>query len=177
VDDLLDIARIERDHVELRKEPVDLVSVVNRVIEESRHHIDDRRHSLSLFLPSEPVRVMADPMRLEQIASNLLSNAAKYTDAGGEIAVIVERMDDDAIITVRDNGIGIAPESLPQLFEMFFQADASRPGGRRTRDRAKRDKAPGGAARRPHRRPQRRARQGQQIYGSLPGNARGAESK
>ncbi len=131
VDGLLDIARIERDHVELRKEPVDLVSVVNRAIEASRHFLDDRRHRLSLFLPSEPVRVIADPIRLEQVASNLLNNAAKYTDPGGEIVVVVERVDDDAIITVRDNGIGIAPELLPQLFEMFFQADASldRAGG------------------------------------------------
>jgi len=125
VDDLLDIARIESGHVELRKEPVDLVGVVNRAIEESRHLFDDRRHTLSLFLPSEPVRVMADPIRLEQVAENLLTNAAKYTDAGGEIIVVVERKDDDAIITVRDNGIGIAPEFLPQLFEIFFQEHPS----------------------------------------------------
>jgi two-component system CheB/CheR fusion protein len=131
VDDLLDIARIERDHVELKKEPVDLVSVVSRAIEESRHDLDDQGHTLSLFLTSEPVPVMADPVRLEQVAANLLSNAGKYTDAGGKIVVVVERVDDDAIITVRDNGIGIAPELLPQLFEMFFQADASldRAGG------------------------------------------------
>jgi two-component system CheB/CheR fusion protein len=130
VDDLLDIARIERDHVELRMELVDLVDVVNRAIEESRHNIDSRRHSLSLSLPSEPVRLVADPIRVQQIIWNLLSNAAKYTDAG-EIAVAVERADDEAIIRVRDNGIGIAPELLPQLFEMFFQADSSldRTGG------------------------------------------------
>jgi len=125
VDDLLDVARIESGHVELRKEPVDLVGVVNRAIEESRHLLDDRRHTLSLLLPSEAVRVMADPVRLEQVTANLLTNAAKYTDAGGEIVVIVERVDDDAIITVRDNGIGIAPELLPQLFEIFFQAHAA----------------------------------------------------
>src|SRR5216684_865010 len=125
VDDLLDIARIESGHIQLRKEPVDLVGVVNRAIEESRHLFDDRRHTLSLFLPSEPVRVMADPIRLEQVAANLLTNAAKYTDAGGEIIVVVERKDDDAIVTVRDNGIGIAPEFLPQLFEIFFQARPS----------------------------------------------------
>jgi two-component system, chemotaxis family, CheB/CheR fusion protein len=130
VDDLLDIARIERDHVELRMEPVDLVDVVNRAIEASRHNIDSRRHSLSLSLSSEPVRVMADPVRLEQIVWNLMSNAAKYTDAG-KIAVAVERSGDDAIIRVRDNGIGIASELLPQLFELFFQADSSldRTGG------------------------------------------------
>jgi two-component system, chemotaxis family, CheB/CheR fusion protein len=130
VDDLLDIARIERDHVELRTEPVDLVGVVNQAIEASRHNIDSRRHSLSLSLSSEPVHVMADPVRLEQVVWNLLSNAAKYTDAG-QIAVVAERSGDEAIIKVRDNGIGIAPELLPQLFEMFFQADSSldRTGG------------------------------------------------
>ena len=77
VDDLLEIARIESGHVELRKEPVDLVKVVNQAIEESRHLFDDRHHRLSLFLPSEPVRVMADPVRLEQIVANLLTNSAK----------------------------------------------------------------------------------------------------
>jgi signal transduction histidine kinase len=99
VDDLLDIARIERDHVELRMEPVDLVGVVNRAIEESRHN----RQSvpLSVVVPSsEPIHVMADPVRLQQIVWNLLSNAAKYTDAG-QIAVAVERADDDAVIRVR----------------------------------------------------------------------------
>jgi two-component system CheB/CheR fusion protein len=130
VDDLLDIARIERDHVELRMEPVDLVGVVNRAIEESRHNIDSRRHNLLLSLSSEPLRVMADPVRLEQVVWNLLSNAAKYTDAG-KIAVTVERSGDEATIRVRDEGIGIASEQLPQLFEMFFQADTSldRTGG------------------------------------------------
>ncbi len=125
VDGLLDIARIESGHVELRKEPVDLIGVVNRAIEESRHLVEERHHSLSLFLPSEPVRVVADPVRLEQVVANLLTNAAKYTEPNGEIVVVVERADEDAIITVRDNGIGIAPELLPQLFEIFFQANPS----------------------------------------------------
>ena len=125
VDDLLDIARIERDHVELRKESLDLNSVVSRAIEGCRHHIDDRHHSLSLVLFSEPIRVIADPVRLEQVVSNLLINAANYTNSGGEISVVVDRVDDDATLVVRDNGIGIAPKFLPQLFEMFFQADAS----------------------------------------------------
>ena len=131
VDDLLDIARIERDHVELKMEPLDLVSVVNQAIEGSRHDLDDRRHSLSLTLPSESILVLGDAVRLEEVLSNLLKNAAKYTEAGGKITVVVERRGGDAVITVRDTGIGIAPELLPQLFEMFFQADASldRTGG------------------------------------------------
>ncbi|MGC2305203.1 chemotaxis protein CheB [Candidatus Binatus sp.] len=125
VDDLLQIARIESGHVELRKQPVDLVKAVSLAIEGSRHLFDDRKQKLSLFLPSDPVRVMADPVRLEQVAANLLSNAAKYTAPGGEIVVVVGHADDHAIITVRDSGIGIAPESMPQLFEMFFQANPS----------------------------------------------------
>src|SRR5690348_7160138 len=131
VDDLLDIARIERDHVELRMEPVDLASVVNQAIEGTRQDLDDRHHSLSLALPSESILVLADPVRLEEVLWNLLNNAAKYTETGGKIAVVVERQSADAVITVRDTGIGIAPELLPQLFEMFFQADASldRTGG------------------------------------------------
>jgi two-component system CheB/CheR fusion protein len=125
VDDLLQIARIESGHIELRKQPVDLVKAVNLAIEESRHLFDDRKQKLSQFLPSDPVRVMADPVRLEQVAANLLSNAAKYTAPGGEIVVVVGHADDHAIVTVRDNGIGIAPESMPQLFEIFFQANPS----------------------------------------------------
>ncbi len=76
-------------------------------------------------LPEKSAPVFGDPVRLEQVVSNLLSNAAKYTDPGGEIAVSVTRVEDEATITVRDNGIGIAPDKLPQLFEMFFQAHES----------------------------------------------------
>ena len=125
VDDLLQIARIESGHIELRMQPVDLVKAVSLAIEESRQLFDERKQKLSLFLPSDPVRVMADPIRIEQVATNLLSNAAKYTAPGGEVVVIVGHADDHAIITVRDNGIGIAPESMPQIFEMFFQANPS----------------------------------------------------
>jgi two-component system CheB/CheR fusion protein len=125
VDDLLQIARIESGHIELRKPPVDLVKAVSLAIEESRHMLDERKQKLSLFLPSDPIRVMADPVRLEQVAANLLANAAKYTAPGGEIVVVVGHADDHAIVTVRDNGIGIGPESMPQLFEMFFQANPS----------------------------------------------------
>lgn len=125
VEDLLDIARIEHDLVELRKEPIDLVRLINDAVEDSRYLVDERRHSLSLSIPSEPIPLMADPLRLEQVISNLLSNAAKYTDTGGRIAVLLERISNEAILTVRDNGIGIAPDLLPQLFEMFFQSSAS----------------------------------------------------
>ena len=131
VDGLLDIARIERDHIELEKNPIDLVAIVHQSIESSRLLIEGDHHKLSLSLPSQPIRVMADSIRLEQIVSNLLNNAAKYTAVGGEIAVSVEPHGEEAWITIRDNGIGIAPELLPQLFEMFFQIDTSldRAGG------------------------------------------------
>jgi two-component system CheB/CheR fusion protein len=131
VDDLLDIARIEHDQIDLRKERLDLGQLVKAALEDSRHLVDDRRHSLLVSLPSEPIRLMADPVRIEQVVSNLLSNAAKYTDPGGTIGVELERSGEEAILTVRDNGIGIAPEMLPQLFEMFFQSRNSlaRTGG------------------------------------------------
>jgi two-component system CheB/CheR fusion protein len=125
IDDLLDVARIERERIELRKEPLDLVALVHNAIEASRHLFDDRDQELSLRLPENSVPVFGDPVRLEQVVSNLLSNAAKYTDPGGEIAVSVTRVEDEATITVRDNGIGIAADKLPQLFEMFFQAHES----------------------------------------------------
>ena len=125
IDDLLDVARIERERIELRKEHLDLVGLINNAVEASRHLFDDRGQHLSLRLPDKSVPVFGDPVRLEQVVSNLLSNAAKYTDPGGEIAVSVAHVEDEATITVRDNGIGIAPDKLPQLFEMFFQAHES----------------------------------------------------
>jgi two-component system, chemotaxis family, CheB/CheR fusion protein len=125
VDDLLDVARIERDHIELKKEPIDLVSVVDQAIEDIRPEIDERHHTLSKALPSKAISIIADRVRLEQVISNLLSNAAKYTKPGGEIGVRVEDCGDEVVIKVRDTGIGIATESLPELFEMFFQADDS----------------------------------------------------
>jgi two-component system CheB/CheR fusion protein len=110
---------------------VDLSKVTNQAIEGTRHHLDNRHHTLSLSLPEEPIRLLADPMRLEQVISNLLNNAAKYTPEGGEVVVVVDRRSEEAVIRVRDTGIGIAPDLLPQLFEMFFQADTSldRAGG------------------------------------------------
>jgi signal transduction histidine kinase len=125
IDDLLDVARIERERIELRKETLDLVALVHNAIDASRHLFDDRSQQLSLRLPEKPVLVFGDPVRLEQVVSNLLSNAAKYTDPGGEIAISVTRVNEEATISVRDNGIGIAPDKMPQLFEMFFQAHES----------------------------------------------------
>jgi CheY-like chemotaxis protein len=123
VDDLLDVSRITRGKIELRREQVDLGTAVERVIDTVRPLIDDRGHDLRVSLASEPIVVEADPTRLEQILSNLLSNAAKYTPGSGTIDFSVARDHDQAVIRVRDSGIGIRPEMLGHIFELFAQAD------------------------------------------------------
>jgi signal transduction histidine kinase len=123
VDDLLDVSRIARGKIELRKQPVDLAAVVGRAVEASRPFLDGRRHRLEVALPAEPVVLEADPDRLAQVLSNLLHNAAKYTPPGGHVRLSAERQADAVEIRVRDNGIGIRPEMLAGIFEMFAQAD------------------------------------------------------
>jgi len=121
VDDLLDVSRIMRGKIELRKERVELATVVSRAIETVRPMIDAERHQLSVNLPKERIWLLADLVRLAQVLANLLSNAAKYTEQGGQITLTVEREDWGLAIRVRDTGIGIAPEAVPRLFEMFMQ--------------------------------------------------------
>jgi len=129
VDDLLDVARIQRGQVELRCEPVDLATVVNAAIETSMPLLQAARHSFDVHLPSLPLPLLADPTRLTQVISNLLNNAARYTPKGGRIALRAERDGHDAVITVTDNGIGIAPEALEAVFRMFTQVgQAQQPG-------------------------------------------------
>jgi PAS domain S-box-containing protein len=123
VDDLLDVSRITRGKVVLQKEPVDLRAVVDLALEASRPLIDDYHHHLTVALPDHPVLVEVDPARMAQVLSNLLNNAAKYTDEGGEIALVAEPEGREVAIRVRDNGTGIAPELLPHIFDMFTQAD------------------------------------------------------
>jgi signal transduction histidine kinase/integral membrane sensor domain MASE1 len=123
VDDLLDVSRITRGKIELRRERVDLGTAVERAIDTVRPLLDGRGHDLRLSLPAEPILVEADPTRLEQILSNLLSNAAKYTPGPGTIDFSVTRDGAEAVIRVRDNGIGIRPEMLDRVFELFAQAD------------------------------------------------------
>jgi signal transduction histidine kinase/CheY-like chemotaxis protein len=130
VDDLLDVARITRGKVGLRREPLDLAAVLDRAIESTRPLIDAYGHSLTRTRPDASLWVEADAVRLEQVFANLLNNAAKYTDPGGVIAVIEQPDGPDAVVTVRDSGFGIAPAVLPHIFELFTQAD-------RTLDRAK----------------------------------------
>jgi PAS domain S-box-containing protein len=125
VDDLLDISRITRGKLRLTKEQVELRSVVNNAAEGVRPFMDARRHDFSVSLPTEPLWIEADPARIEQVIVNLLNNAAKYTDTNGLIRMTVCREGDEAVIRVRDNGIGIAPELLTQIFELFSQVDGS----------------------------------------------------
>jgi PAS domain S-box-containing protein len=122
LDDLLDVSRITRNKIELRKGRVTLAGVVESAVETSRPLIDAAGHELSIALPADPVCLDADPMRLAQVFANLLNNSAKYTERGGRIALTARRVGGDAVVTIEDNGIGIPPEAMPSLFEMFSQA-------------------------------------------------------
>ncbi len=123
VDDLLDVARVMRGKIELRKEPVELASVVARAVETVQSLISLRGHRLDLSLPQESLLLDADPVRLAQVIGNLLTNSAKYTEANGHIWLSAMREGNEAVLRVRDNGIGIAPDMLPHVFELFVQAD------------------------------------------------------
>jgi signal transduction histidine kinase len=122
LDDLLDVSRVSLKKVELRTEPVELAAVCEAALETSRPVIEAGRHELSVSLPAEPVLLEADPLRLAQVLSNLLNNAAKYTEEGGRIRLSAERQGGEVVVSVQDNGIGIAREALPSLFEIFSQA-------------------------------------------------------
>lgn len=123
VDDLLDVSRITRGKIELRQERVDLAAIVEAAVESARPLIETRRHDFEVTLPPRPVIVVADPTRMAQVVLNLLNNSAKYTEEGGRISLLVEQQDQQAVIRVRDNGMGIAPELLPRVFELFTQAE------------------------------------------------------
>ena len=123
VDDLLDVSRITRGKVVLQKEPIDLEVVVDLAVEASQPLIKDCKHQLTVTLPPDPILLEVNPARMAQVLSNLLNNAAKYTDEGGEIALTAEPAGREVLIRIRDNGIGIAPELLPHVFDMFTQAD------------------------------------------------------
>jgi PAS domain S-box-containing protein len=125
IDDLLDISRIGQNKIELKRARVPLAAVINSAVETARPVIEAEGHELSISLPSEPLFLDADLTRLAQVFSNLLSNSAKYTRPGGQIWLTVERKGGNAIVTVRDNGIGIPAEALERVFEMFCQVDRS----------------------------------------------------
>jgi PAS domain S-box-containing protein len=125
VDDLLDIARIARGKVRLQKEAVELATIVARAVETSRPLVDARKHDLTVSLPAEPVRLEADPARLVQVLINLLNNAAKYTEQGGRIWLTAERKGSEVVLRVRDTGVGIPPDVLPHVFDLFTQEERS----------------------------------------------------
>ena len=125
VDDLLDVSRISRNRLELRKEHVELQAIVRSAVETSRPVLDAARNELHVTLPPEPVLLDADPVRLAQVFSNLLNNAAKYSEPGGNISLAATRTGDEVMIRVSDTGIGIAAGQLSQIFGMFVQLDAS----------------------------------------------------
>ncbi|HYH46411.1 MAG TPA: PAS domain-containing protein, partial [Thermoanaerobaculia bacterium] len=125
VDDLLDVSRITRGKVTLQREPLDLAAIAQRAVETSRPAIDARRHRLTVTLPAEPVQVEGDLTRLVQVLGNLLNNAAKYTEEAGHIWLVAARKGNEAVLSVRDDGMGLSDELLPHVFDLFTQADRS----------------------------------------------------
>jgi signal transduction histidine kinase len=130
VDELLDISRITSGRLHLQSERLDLRDVVRHAIETLDADISGRNHRLSTELPDVPVWLDGDPCRLEQVFVNLLANASRYTDTGGELTVWIHTNDGQAVVRVRDSGIGIAPDALPYIFEIFKQAHETDPRSR-----------------------------------------------
>lgn len=125
VDDLLDVSRIMRGKVQLRREPVQLAEIIGRSVQTARPLIDAQGHQIILSVPHTPIWIEADPVRIAQVVANLLNNAAKYNDKPGHIWLTAERADTQAILRVRDDGIGIEKDLLPRVFDLFTQADRS----------------------------------------------------
>jgi signal transduction histidine kinase len=123
LDDLLDVSRITRGLVGVRKQLIDAGPVIDQAVEATHPLLADRRHRLVRPAPRRPLWLEADPVRLEQILVNLLTNAAKYTPAGGEIALDADRVGDRVVVRVRDTGMGIPAEVLPRVFDLFVQSD------------------------------------------------------
>jgi PAS domain S-box-containing protein len=123
VDDLLDVSRIIRGKIELRKEPVDLAVAVSRAVETAQPVVEAQGHQLTVSLPERPLWVDGDLIRLSQVIANLLTNAAKYTDKAGRITVKLEGDGGEAVVRVRDTGVGIPPELQPRIFDLFVQGD------------------------------------------------------
>ena len=123
VDDLLDVSRVMRGKIELRRERIELATVVARAVETVQPLLDVQGHELTVVLPKESIPLDADPVRLAQIVGNLLTNAAKYTEPKGHIRLTAERNVKETVLRVQDNGIGIAADILPRIFELFVQVD------------------------------------------------------
>ena len=125
VEDLLDVSRVRSGQLRLHCERVDLRAVAAHAAQTVDYIMQQRSHRMTTLLPDAPVWLQADPARLEQVFVNLLSNAAKYTDSGGHIGLAVEREKGEAVVRIRDTGIGIDPDVLPHVFDFFFQANPS----------------------------------------------------
>jgi PAS domain S-box-containing protein len=123
VDDLLDVSRITRGKITLQSKPVDLATVVQRAVEVNQPLMEARHHQLVVILPSQNLSVAGDEVRLVQVVANLLNNAAKYSEDGGKIELRLEQDGETALLQVRDTGIGIAPELLPRIFDLFSQGE------------------------------------------------------
>lgn len=125
IDDLFDVSRITRGKIQLRKERLDAAAFLRSAVDAVQPLIEERQHELTVSFRPGTLYLEADPTRLEQIVVNLLTNAAKYTEAGGQIALSAKKDGNEIVICVRDNGMGISPERLPQMFELFVQGDRS----------------------------------------------------
>ncbi|MEO8166344.1 MAG: ATP-binding protein, partial [Betaproteobacteria bacterium] len=125
VDDLLDVSRVMRGKIQLRTEPVELATVVAHAVETCQPLVEANAHHLAISLPDESLLVHGDPVRLSQVIGNLLTNAVKYTDLNGHIAIAARREHDQVVLSIKDDGIGIAPDVLPHIFDLFVQADHS----------------------------------------------------
>jgi signal transduction histidine kinase/ActR/RegA family two-component response regulator len=125
VDDLLEVSRITRGVIDVQREPVELGALLRSAVETTRQMFESARHRLSVELPDAPIMISGDAVRLTQVFSNLLTNAAKYTDAGGRVSLVARRRHGQAVVSVRDNGIGISATHLKSVFEMFMQVDRS----------------------------------------------------
>jgi PAS domain S-box-containing protein len=123
VDDLLEVSRITRGKIELRRENVELAAIARNAIETSRPLIDGAQLQLAISLPHEPIVLFGDPVRLAQIFANLLNNAAKYTNEGGQIWFTARKEAGNVVVSIRDTGIGIPNDVLPKIFDMFMQVD------------------------------------------------------
>ena len=125
IDDLLDINRITRNKLNLIAKRSELASIIHHAVETSRPHCEQAGHELNIAVPNEPIYLHADPMRLAQVFGNLLTNACKYTEPGGQIWLTVERQAQDVIIRIKDTGVGIPPDMLPKVLDLFTQVDRS----------------------------------------------------
>lgn len=126
VDDLMDLSRLGVGKIELRKESVTLSDIIERAVEDVQPLINERRHQLEVLMTDKPILIEADPVRLEQVFTNLLNNAAKYTPQGGRIWIKAMTEGKDAVVHIEDTGVGITKEEMPLIFELFTQAESSR---------------------------------------------------